>query len=157
MGCCGSKKVHQNNDLLDSFDQVTKAILLDSKINNIDLYEFYNKWSNDFIVRANEVMKYEEFTKALHITPNVLVNRLFKKFGFNKKGNELKFVEFFCFLWSFLTIHDNLSGSFLHFVYDSSNTGKMSLSDMDVFLHDMKIFLDPELFACEVEVSKHRH
>ena len=146
MGCCCSKRIQQDDEFFASFDNVTQEILLDTGINHNDLHEFHDKWSTEFAFKGNEQIDFEEFTKALHVKPNALVKRLFRKYGLSNRGNELKFVEFYCFLWS-------LNGSFLHLIYDTSSTGKMSLSDLDVFLADLKTFLDPELLPLIKEVS----
>ena len=153
MGCCSSQPVEKRGELYGRFDYPTKKIIEESGISNNDLYELYNKFKNNYTFKKNGEMDYEEFTKALCIHPNVVAKRLFDKCVLTKNSQALTFGQFFCFLWTFLTIPDTLTGSFVHLMYDSSCTGKMSFSDMDVFVSEMKIFLDPHLFACCEEVT----
>jgi hypothetical protein len=153
MGCCSSQPEERRSEIYDRFDDVTKKIIDESGINNADLHELYDRWSNNFTFKRNGVMDYEEFTKALCIKHNVLVKRLFDKCVLDPDGEALTFAQFFCFLWTFLTIPETLGGSFLHLIYDSSCSGKMSLENMDVFVSDMITFLDPHLLTNKDEVT----
>mmetsp|Transcript_16370 Transcript_16370/g.30557 ORF Transcript_16370/g.30557 Transcript_16370/m.30557 type:complete len:365 (+) Transcript_16370:355-1449(+) len=98
-------------------------------------------------------MSYDEYLDALQIHDNCVIKRIFDKFMINQERDTLLFAEFFCLMWTMITIPDSMAGSFLHFVYDTEDHGKMELADMDELITDLKVFLDPAVTVIIHEVT----
>ena len=153
MGIGSTKLAGEGNGrLIDQFDEITKKILVESGIEDDELFIMFDDWTNKLTAKGSQEMSYEEFTTSLKVTPNCILKKMFWKCILSSSKKRLTFVQFFCITWMFLTPPDSLCGPFLHMIYDSSCSGKMSEDDLELFVADMKLFLDPNECCYKDEV-----
>ena len=90
-----------------------------------DLTKIYRLHSN----YKDGTVHLKEFTQILNIEQNILSIGLFERFALGS-NQKLQLVEFICSVWSFLSPHDHAMGTYIFFLFDEENKGRLSVEDM---------------------------
>ena len=79
------------------------------------------------------VLRRKDFIKLLNIKHNSFSDLLFERFC-PKSYDALCLLDFICSVWSFLSQHESAIGSYIFFLFDKENTGRLSIEVMrDMF------------------------